>query len=200
MNVIILQTTGSLHSHILSLVLVTWKPSNVYMNKLQQDLSTRDLTYFVTFLNKHSVSEKSDIDTDQWQELIVRKRHADRSRTCIYKMPSYNYNDLAISSNYSWKIQVVCACLNSRLCQFLRKSLVMGWMTSAPAPIVHSRRRESHRKQMHVKRVPLQWVHWSNCALCPLLAVSCGDTGLGLFTLTVSSPRMDCSCPSSIRV
>jgi hypothetical protein len=58
----------------------------------------------------------------------------------------------------------------------------------------------------HVMRVPLQgcpmsecrltcirlqWVHWSNCALCPLLAVTCGDTGLALFTLTVSSPRMD---------
>jgi hypothetical protein len=31
-----------------------------------------------------------------------------------------------------------------------------------------------------------------NCVLCPRLAVSCGDTGRGLFTLTVSSPRMDC--------
>jgi hypothetical protein len=39
--------------------------------------------------------------------------------------------------------------------------------------------------------VQTQWVPWTNCALCPLLAVSCGDTGLGLFTLTVSSPRMD---------
>jgi hypothetical protein len=74
--------------------------------------------------------------------------------------------------------------------------------------IVHSRRQESHRKQMHVMRVPLQgctksecrltcirmqWVHWSNCSLCPLLAVSCGDAGLALFTLTVSSPQMDYS-------
>jgi hypothetical protein len=40
--------------------------------------------------------------------------------------------------------------------------------------------------------VRMQWVHWTNCALCPLLAVSCGDTGLGLFTLTVWSPRIDC--------
>jgi hypothetical protein len=40
--------------------------------------------------------------------------------------------------------------------------------------------------------VRMQRVPWTNCALCPLLAVSCGDTGLGLFTLTVSSPRMDC--------
>jgi hypothetical protein len=38
----------------------------------------------------------------------------------------------------------------------------------------------------------MQWVPWTKCAFCPLLAVSCGDTGLGLFTLTVSSPRMDC--------
>jgi hypothetical protein len=94
---------------------------------------------------------------------------------------------------------------------------------------VHSRRRECHRKQMHVispslnkmkscsdhvKRVPLQgcpksecmltwvrmqWVHWTNCGLCPLLVVSCGDTGLGLFTLTVSSPRMDCRCTRTIK-
>jgi hypothetical protein len=41
--------------------------------------------------------------------------------------------------------------------------------------------------------VRMQWVHWNNCALYPLLAVSCGDTGLGLFTLTVSSPRMGCT-------
>jgi hypothetical protein len=41
--------------------------------------------------------------------------------------------------------------------------------------------------------VRMQWVPWTNCALCPLLAVSCGDTGLGLLTLTVSSPRMDFS-------
>jgi hypothetical protein len=41
--------------------------------------------------------------------------------------------------------------------------------------------------------VGMQWVHWTNCALCPLLAVSCGDAGIALFTLTVSSPRMDCS-------
>jgi hypothetical protein len=41
--------------------------------------------------------------------------------------------------------------------------------------------------------VRMQWVTCTICALCPLLAVSCGDTGLGLFTLTVSSPRMDCS-------
>jgi hypothetical protein len=41
-------------------------------------------------------------------------------------------------------------------------------------------------------RLPCVWVTWTNCALCPLLAVSCGDTGLGLLTLTVSSPRMDC--------
>jgi hypothetical protein len=39
----------------------------------------------------------------------------------------------------------------------------------------------------------VQWVHWTNCALCPLLSVSCGDAGLALFTLTVSSPRMDYS-------
>jgi hypothetical protein len=32
-----------------------------------------------------------------------------------------------------------------------------------------------------------------NCTLCPLLAVSCGDAGLALFTLTLSSPRMDYS-------
>jgi hypothetical protein len=79
-------------------------------------------------------------------------------------------------------------------------------------------RRESHRKQMHVITPSLlEWNHaaitwlctaagvsnvWMqvnvrpnavstlNCALCPLLAVSCGDAGLGLFTLTVSSPRM----------
>jgi hypothetical protein len=87
--------------------------------------------------------------------------------------------------------------------------------------IVHSRRRESHRKKNardisfalrikscsdHVMCVPMQgcpksewrltcvrmqWGHWTNCALCPLLAVSCGDAGLTLFTLTVSSPRMD---------
>jgi hypothetical protein len=59
----------------------------------------------------------------------------------------------------------------------------------------------------HVMRVPLQgcpksecrltcfrmqWVHWTNCALCPLLAVSCGDAGIYLFTMTLSSPRMDC--------
>jgi hypothetical protein len=37
----------------------------------------------------------------------------------------------------------------------------------------------------------MQWVHWTNCALCPLLAVSCGDAGLDLFTLSLSSPRMD---------
>jgi hypothetical protein len=43
-----------------------------------------------------------------------------------------------------------------------------------------------------VAKVWMQWVPWTNCALCPLLAVSCDDTGLGLFTLTVSSPRMDC--------
>jgi hypothetical protein len=51
----------------------------------------------------------------------------------------------------------------------------------------------------HVMRVPLQgcpksecrltcvrmrWVHWTKCALCPLLTVSCGDAGLGLFTLS----------------
>jgi hypothetical protein len=30
----------------------------------------------------------------------------------------------------------------------------------------------------------MQWVHWNNCALCPLLAVSCGDSGLALFTLS----------------
>jgi hypothetical protein len=30
----------------------------------------------------------------------------------------------------------------------------------------------------------------TNCALCPLLAVSCGDAGLG-FLYAVSSPRMD---------
>jgi hypothetical protein len=41
--------------------------------------------------------------------------------------------------------------------------------------------------------IRMQWVHWSNCALCPLLAVSCGDAGFALFTLTVSSPRMDYS-------
>jgi hypothetical protein len=41
--------------------------------------------------------------------------------------------------------------------------------------------------------VRMQWVQWTNCALCPLLAVSCGDAGLALFTLTVSSPRMDYS-------
>jgi hypothetical protein len=50
----------------------------------------------------------------------------------------------------------------------------------------------------HVMRVPLQGcpksecrltcvrmqgVHWTNCALCPLLAVRCGDAGLALFTL-----------------
>jgi hypothetical protein len=40
--------------------------------------------------------------------------------------------------------------------------------------------------------VRMQWEPWTNCALCLLLAVSCGDTGLGLFMLTVSSPRMDC--------
>jgi hypothetical protein len=40
--------------------------------------------------------------------------------------------------------------------------------------------------------VRMQWVHWTNFALCPILPISCGDTGLGLFTLTVSSPRMDC--------
>jgi hypothetical protein len=32
-----------------------------------------------------------------------------------------------------------------------------------------------------------------NCVLCPLLAVSCGDAGLALFTLTVSAPQMDYS-------
>jgi hypothetical protein len=32
-----------------------------------------------------------------------------------------------------------------------------------------------------------------NCALCPLLAVSCGDAGLALFTMTLSSLRMDYS-------
>jgi hypothetical protein len=32
--------------------------------------------------------------------------------------------------------------------------------------------------------VRMQWVHWTNCALCPLLAVSCGDAGLALFTLS----------------
>jgi hypothetical protein len=37
----------------------------------------------------------------------------------------------------------------------------------------------------------MQSVQWTNCALCPLLAVSCGDAGLALITLTVSSPRMD---------
>jgi hypothetical protein len=51
----------------------------------------------------------------------------------------------------------------------------------------------------HMMRVPLQGcpksecrltcirmqrVHWSNCALCPLLAVSCGDAGLALFMLS----------------
>jgi hypothetical protein len=41
--------------------------------------------------------------------------------------------------------------------------------------------------------VRMQQVTWTNCALCPLLAVSCVNTGLGLFTLTVSSPRMDCN-------
>jgi hypothetical protein len=30
--------------------------------------------------------------------------------------------------------------------------------------------------------VRMQWVHWTNCSLCPLLAVSCGDAGLVLFT------------------
>jgi hypothetical protein len=39
--------------------------------------------------------------------------------------------------------------------------------------------------------VRMQWVHLTNCALCTLLAVSYGDEGLALFTLTVSSPRMD---------
>jgi hypothetical protein len=99
-----------------------------------------------------------------------------------------------------------------------------GWVRETPpTTTVHSRRRESHRKQMHVISssllewnhaaitwsvylcrvclksecrltcVRMQWVPWTTCALCPLLAVSCGDTGLGLFTLTVSSPRMDCS-------
>jgi hypothetical protein len=32
--------------------------------------------------------------------------------------------------------------------------------------------------------VRMQWEHWTNCALCPLLAVSCGDAGLALFTLS----------------
>jgi hypothetical protein len=32
--------------------------------------------------------------------------------------------------------------------------------------------------------VQMQWVHWTNCALCPLLAVSCGDAGPTLFTLS----------------
>jgi hypothetical protein len=40
--------------------------------------------------------------------------------------------------------------------------------------------------------VRMQWVTWTKCVLWPLLAVSCGVTGLGLFTLTVSSPRMEC--------
>jgi hypothetical protein len=39
--------------------------------------------------------------------------------------------------------------------------------------------------------VRMQWVHWTNCALCPLLAVTCGEAGLALFTMTLSSPRMD---------
>jgi hypothetical protein len=96
------------------------------------------------------------------------------------------------------------------------------WDVEAPTfSLVHSRRQESHHKQMHVISplllewnhaaitwcVPLQgcpkskcrltcirmqWVHCTNCALCPLLAVSCGDVGLALFTQTVLSPRMDC--------
>jgi hypothetical protein len=41
--------------------------------------------------------------------------------------------------------------------------------------------------------VRMQWVHWTNRALCPLLAVSCDNTGLALFTMTLSSPRMDYS-------
>jgi hypothetical protein len=45
--------------------------------------------------------------------------------------------------------------------------------------------------------VRIQWAPWTNCALCPLLAVSCGDARLGLFTLTVSSPRMDCNSVQS---
>jgi hypothetical protein len=52
---------------------------------------------------------------------------------------------------------------------------------------------ECPKSEYRLTCVRMQWVPWTNCALCPLLAVICGDTGLGLFTLTVSSPRMDCS-------
>jgi hypothetical protein len=49
------------------------------------------------------------------------------------------------------------------------------------------------KSECRLTYVRMQWVKWTNCALCPLLAVSCGDAGVALFTLTVSSPRMDYS-------
>jgi hypothetical protein len=50
------------------------------------------------------------------------------------------------------------------------------------------------KSECRLTYVRMQWAHWTNCVLCPLLAVSCSDAGLALFTLTVSSPWMYYKC------
>jgi hypothetical protein len=40
------------------------------------------------------------------------------------------------------------------------------------------------KSERRLSCVRMQWVHWTNCTLSPLLAVSCGDAGLALFTLS----------------
>jgi hypothetical protein len=43
---------------------------------------------------------------------------------------------------------------------------------------------ECPKSECRLTCVRMQWVHWTNCALWPLLAFSCGDAGLALFTLS----------------